>query len=235
MKKKTAIVIFLCFVCVAVIGICAMAGISKWQEYQTAQQRQQQLDAYVNELGSAFDDLYAVETGLLENMAQQSTAGVSNRDILLNAIEAVGEPMDKLASAQAPEEVADAQRHFATAAESCHTMSEQLTALLQEDTQNPEQLRDTCSHKFRDARDISQFAVKFYQLMQGQFHPYDKHKFGVALPAEPNVDRICQIIRQRQYKALCINDGDMADFAGCRDRINAAFADALPNKSSFER
>lgn len=143
MKKKTAIVIFLCFVCVAVIGICAMAGISKWQEYQTAQQRQQQLDAYVNELGSAFDDLYAVETGLLEDMAQQSTAGVSNRDILLNAIEAVGEPMDKLASAQAPEEVADAQRHFATAAESCHTMSEQLTALLQEDTQNPEQLRDT--------------------------------------------------------------------------------------------
>ena len=100
---------------------------------------------------------------------------------------------------------------------------------------DPEQLRDTCSHKFRDARDISQFAVKFYQLMQGQFHPYDKHKFGVALPAEPNVDRICQIIRQRQYKALCINDGDMADFAGCRDRINAAFAEALPNKSSFER
>lgn len=143
MKKKTAMVIFLCFVCVAVIGICAMAGSSKWQEYQTAQQRQQQLDAYVNELGSAFDDLYAVETGLLEDMAQQSTAGVSNRDILLNAIEAVGKPMDKLASAQAPEEVADAQRHFATAAESCHTMSDQLTALLQDDTQNPEQLRDT--------------------------------------------------------------------------------------------
>ncbi len=143
MKKKTAMVIFLCFVCVAVIGICAMAGISKWQEYQTAQQRQQQLDAYVNELGSAFDDLYAVETGLLEDMAQQSTAGVSNRDILLNAIEAVGKPMDQLASAQAPEEVADAQRHFATAAESCHTMSDQLTALLRDDTQNPEQLRDT--------------------------------------------------------------------------------------------
>lgn len=143
MKKKTAMVIFLCFVCVAVIGICAMADISKWQEYQTAQQRQQQLDAYVNELGSAFDDLYAVETGLLEDMAQQSTAGVSNRDILLNAIEAVGKPMDQLASAQAPEEVADAQRHFATAAESCHTMSDQLTALLRDDTQNPEQLRDT--------------------------------------------------------------------------------------------
>ena len=116
MKKKTAMVIFLCFVCVAVIGICAMAGISKWQEYQTAQQRQQQLDAYVDGLGSAFDDLYQVETGLLDDMAQQSTAGVSSREILLAAIEAVGRPMDKLASVQAPEELADAQRHFATAA-----------------------------------------------------------------------------------------------------------------------
>lgn len=153
MKKKTAMVIFLCFVCVAVIGICAMAGISKWQEYQTAQQRQQQLDAYVDGLGSAFDDLYQVETGLLDDMAQQSTAGVSSREILLAAIEAVGRPMDQLASVQAPEELADAQRHFATAAESYHTMSDQLTTLLQDETQNPEQLRDTLINLLPDAID----------------------------------------------------------------------------------
>lgn len=153
MKKKTAMVIFLCFVCVAVIGICAMAGISKWQEYQTAQQRQQQLDAYVDGLGSAFDDLYQVETVLLDDMAQQSTAGVSSREILLAAIEAVGRPMDQLASVQAPEELADAQRHFATAAESYHTMSDQLTTLLQDETQNPEQLRDTLIDLLPDAID----------------------------------------------------------------------------------
>lgn len=153
MKKKTAMVILLCFVCVAVIGICAMAGISKWQEYQTAQQRQQQLDAYVDGLGSAFDDLYQVETGLLDDMAQQSTAGVSSREILLAAIEAVGRPMDQLASVQAPEELADAQRHFATAAESYHTMSDQLTTLLQDETQNPEQLRDTLIDLLPDAID----------------------------------------------------------------------------------
>lgn len=153
MKKKTAMVIFLCFVCVAVIGICSMAGISKWQEYQTAQQRQQQLDAYVDGLGSAFDDLYQVETGLLDDMAQQSTAGVSSREILLAAIEAVGRPMDQLASVQAPEELADAQRHFATAAESYHTMSDQLTTLLQDETQNPEQLRDTLIDLLPDAID----------------------------------------------------------------------------------
>ena len=153
MKKKTAMVIFLCFVCVAVIGICAMAGISKWQEYQTAQQRQQQLDAYVDGLGSAFDDLYQVETGLLDDMAQQSTAGVSSREILLAAIEAVGRPMDQLASVQAPGELADAQRHFATAAESYHTMSDQLPTLLQDETQNPEQRRDTLINLLPDAID----------------------------------------------------------------------------------
>ena len=153
MKKKMAMVIFLCFVCVAVIVICAMAGISKWQEYQTAQQRQQQLDAYVDGLGSAFDDLYQVETVLLDDMAQQSTAGVSSREILLAAIEAVGRPMDQLASVQAPEELADAQRHFATAAESYHTMSDQLTTLLQDETQNPEQLRDTLIDLLPDAID----------------------------------------------------------------------------------
>ena len=169
MKKKTAMVIFLCFVCVAVIGICAMAGISKWQEYQTAQQRQQQLDAYVDGLGSAFDDLYQVETGLLDDMAQQSPAGVSSREILLAAIEAVGRPMDQLASVQAPEELADAQRHFATAAESYHTMSDQLTTLLQDETQNPEQLRDTLIDLLPDAIDA-----------------VDQVRYGIQVLAEPD-------------------------------------------------
>ena len=104
-------------------------------------------------LGSVFDDLYQVETGLLDDMAQQSTAGVSSREILLAAIEAVGRPMDQLASVQAPEELADAQRHFATAAESYHTMSDQLTTLLQDETQNPEQLRDTLIDLLPDAID----------------------------------------------------------------------------------
>ena len=42
-------------------------------------------------------------------------------------------------------------------------------------------------------------------------------------------------IRERSRKALCANDSDVTDFAACRDAINRAFADALPEKSSFER
>lgn len=153
MKKKTAIIVFLCFVCVAVIGICVMAGISKWQNHQTAQQREQQLRAYMAELNSTFDDLYQVETNLLNDIAQQQTAGISSQDILLDAIDAVGKPMDALASVKAPEDFAEVQRHFVTAAQSYHTMSDELTALLQDDNQNPEQLRETLIDLLPDAID----------------------------------------------------------------------------------
>ena len=96
-------------------------------------------------------------------------------------------------------------------------------------------LEETCSHRFRDDRDISQFAVKFSQMLEGNFVPYDRRRFGVALPAQRDTGRICRIIRERSRKALCANDSDVTDFAACRDAINRAFADALPEKSSFER
>lgn len=100
---------------------------------------------------------------------------------------------------------------------------------------DPALLHSTCTHKFRDARDISQVAVKGVQLMEGQFAPYDKHKFGVVLQAQKDLDRICAGIRSRRHKAVCINDGQVTDFARCRQAINDAFQEALPNKSSFEK
>lgn len=153
MKKKTAIVISLCFVCVAVIGICAMAGISKWQEYQTEMQRQQRLDEYSDDLRDAFDDLYDIETGLLDDMAQQSAAGMSSREVMLNAIQAVGAPIDTLASVEAPEEAADAQRHFASAAKSYHAMADSLTELLSDDAQSTEKIKDGLIDMLPDAID----------------------------------------------------------------------------------
>ncbi|MCD8356060.1 MAG: hypothetical protein LUE11_05765 [Clostridia bacterium] len=153
MKKKTAVVIFLCFVCVAVIGICAMAGISKWQEHQTELQRQQRLDAYSDDLRDAFDDLYDVETSLLDDMAQQSAQGVSNREIMLSAIEAMGAPIDTLASVEAPEEAADAQRHFASAAKSYHAMADVLTELLEDNTANADTVKGSLIDMLPDAID----------------------------------------------------------------------------------
>ncbi len=99
---------------------------------------------------------------------------------------------------------------------------------------DPEQFRDTCSHRFRDARDVSQCTAKFYQTLSGSFHPYDKHRFGIVLQGERDADRICQVIRRRQFKSMCINDCGIVDFAGSMAKINRAFQDALPEKSSYE-
>lgn len=97
----------------------------------------------------------------------------------------------------------------------------------------PELLAEVCSHKFRDARDISHHSLKFWQLMNGNFQPYDKHRFGKVLNVSWT-DRVCNAIENRQYKAICINDAEDVDFEAVKAKINGAFEKALPEKSSFE-
>lgn len=97
-----------------------------------------------------------------------------------------------------------------------------------------EWMHETCSHRFRDSRDISQHVFKFWQLMMGQFYPYDKRKFGKALPVDTKLDQICEAIQKQKYKAICINDADAADFDQAKKRVIEAFEKVLPEKSSYE-
>ena len=76
----------------------------------------------------------------------------------------------------------------------------------------PQWLHETCLHRFRDGRDVSQYVFKFWQLMTGQFYPYDKRKFGKAIPVDTRLDEICEAIEKQRYKAICINDTDLIDF-----------------------
>lgn len=99
----------------------------------------------------------------------------------------------------------------------------------------PELLAETCSHRFRDIRDVSQCVFKFYQLMTGSFAPYNKLKNGHYFSIGSQTDKLCGVIRSQKYKMLCLNDTDVTDFDGCKQALNAAFEDMLPKKSSFER
>ncbi len=98
----------------------------------------------------------------------------------------------------------------------------------------PELMETTCSHRFRNEGDVNQFAVKFWQLCSGNFHPYNKRKYGKYLSAGDGLEEICQIIRQQRYKALCINDSERVDLQQAEKLVNDAFQSVLPNKSSFE-
>lgn len=151
MSKKRALTIALCFVCIAIIGICCMAGISKWRAYQAELKRQQQLAQYTEDLTDAFNDLYRVETDLFQDMAQQQAAGADNRTILQSMLSAASAPIDALAAVQAPDELADAQKHFQTAASSYHTMSDTLTDMLRDPSTSDADMRDALLSMLPDA------------------------------------------------------------------------------------
>lgn len=99
----------------------------------------------------------------------------------------------------------------------------------------PVLMDETCHHRFRDERDVSQFAFKFWQLLTGQFYPYNKHKFGKKFNVEGGTEDICRAIQSHQYKAICMNDSPNVDFASTKQRINNVFERVLPEKSSFEQ
>lgn len=100
---------------------------------------------------------------------------------------------------------------------------------------DPQWLSETCSHKFRDYRDVSQCVFKFWQLASGNFHPYNKRKYGFFFAGGLHPEEAAQAIRTQKYKYICYNDGIDIDYEHCKEIMHAAFQDAFPNKSSFEK
>lgn len=98
-----------------------------------------------------------------------------------------------------------------------------------------EWLDETCRRRFRDYRDVSPHVFKFWQLASGNFHPYNKRKFGRFFPGGTDPRRAAQVIQNRSMKAMCYNDSDKIDFEDTKWILTAAFESALPEKSSFEK
>lgn len=140
MSKKRVWGIVLGLLCIAVIGICCIAGVNKWrahqaelqQQQQSQEQHHQQLTQYTEDLTDAFDDLYQVENNLFQDIAAQRIAGADDRTTLQSMLSAAAEPIDTLASVQAPDELSDVQEHFQKAASSYHAMSDTLTDMLRD-------------------------------------------------------------------------------------------------------
>ncbi len=153
MKKKTAFLIFLCFLFAAVIGVCVMAGVSKWSQNQKQLELQEQREAYSAQLTEPFDKLYEMESGLMQHMAERRAAGSADRQIVLDAVQSLAEPIDALAAAKAPEELSEAQRHFSDAAQSFHSLSDAVTAALTDEKQDAASLRSAAVGMLPDAMD----------------------------------------------------------------------------------
>lgn len=99
---------------------------------------------------------------------------------------------------------------------------------------DPALLDETSSHRFRNARDITQYAVRYYQLLSGRFCPFDTGRMGRNFNVGTQLAEACAAVRTGAYRQVCLNDVDVADFEGAKSALNAAFEALLPEKSSFE-
>jgi len=96
-------------------------------------------------------------------------------------------------------------------------------------------VNSTTSHKFRDKGDVTQYLVRYFQLLDGNFIPRSR-KFGKLFSISNDNSALVDAIINHKYKSICTNDDeDTIDFEKAKKEINDAFEKAFPEKSSFEK
>lgn len=97
-----------------------------------------------------------------------------------------------------------------------------------------ETLNYTCEHKFRDIDQVSQWLVEDWQLLQGNFIPRNV-SIGKAMRYKDNKKDLLSIIKNQNYKMICIHDSDdIEDFDKAKEEVINAFENILPDKGDFE-
>lgn len=102
-----------------------------------------------------------------------------------------------------------------------------------------EKLEQTSSHKFRDTSDVNQWLMEDWQIAEGNFYPRDLSAVKGYIYSDKPED-MARDIRRKKYKLLCFNDisffdtSSSAEFETFAGKIRQAYAEVLPEKSSFE-
>lgn len=100
----------------------------------------------------------------------------------------------------------------------------------------PELLTEVCSHPLRNREDVSQYVLREYQKLSGEFIPKNVDKLCGYYNVEKTNEKLLQIITGRKKKIVCINDSNHEiDFQKVKKEINQALAQIFSEKSSFER
>lgn len=98
-----------------------------------------------------------------------------------------------------------------------------------------EVLDKTSSNKFRNNQDVTEYLIRYFQLLDKKFIPRD-FKLGKFFTVSLNNDKIIKAIESQKYKVICINDSnDKIDFEKSKIEINNSLDKILNKKSSFEK
>lgn len=92
----------------------------------------------------------------------------------------------------------------------------------------------TSRNRFRTPLDNSEWLMREWQLLSGKFEPRTKD-FGLLISAG-DTDTVKSVLRNSQYKVVCINDGTtVTDFVSNKEIVNAELNRLFPDKSGFEK
>ncbi len=99
----------------------------------------------------------------------------------------------------------------------------------------PEPLTSVCSHAFRHKEDVSQYVLREYQKLQGDFVPQNVQKLCGYFNLENQNLKLTKTIEKHKIPMVCLNDSNYAiDFEKVQKEINGALEQRLSQKSLFE-
>lgn len=95
----------------------------------------------------------------------------------------------------------------------------------------------TSRNKFRSYGDVAFWLFRYWQLVTGQFTPYNIFKDGCPyMISYDNISEIVDCICNHRKKIVCLNDSeDILHFDDCKSFIHDAFEKILPEKCCFEK
>ncbi|MDU1904508.1 MAG: hypothetical protein E6772_06965 [Dysgonomonas sp.] len=103
--------------------------------------------------------------------------------------------------------------------------------------QNFSILDNTCLSKFRNNSNVNQWLIRYWQLAEGNFIPYNTVRNSLNIDITDNsTPHICQYISNQEYEMICINDStEITDFEKTKALLTESFEEILSTPSSFER
>ena len=99
--------------------------------------------------------------------------------------------------------------------------------------EEPELLRQTCGHRFRNSTDVVQYMFKAWQICSGNFIPRKTlcRSFGLFT----DINAVRDYIINQKLPMICVNDENgFENFEQVRDKLISWFGCILPDKSEYE-
>lgn len=98
-------------------------------------------------------------------------------------------------------------------------------------------LNTTSLHKFRTRRDVNQWLMREWQLVNGDFDPVSP-KRGLYFYLKNDNSKLFHALRMRSAKIICVNDNDaelIENIEKCRKELLDVMKELYPEKSAFEK